>query len=427
MNTSQLEWGQTYKDKDGQARKHYPLHHGQLAVWDSDARFLAAIAGRGAGKTSFAPVWLTREINKQPDGTFICAAPTYKILQSATLPEFFKVVNGTNLEGKFKDQKGVYELATGGIVFCRSMDRPEGVEGIQANAIILDEGGQVNLNSWHILQGRVGKHFGRVLITTTPYLKYRWLTSEFVDRWKNGDPDYFVSTFPSTANPTYPKQEYERAKETLPAWKFDMYYNGVFTKPEGVVYPDLPSCVVDPPRDGLPTGKYYGAIDWGSTTDPVAVLVGLLDSSNVLWIVYEHYCREDILETFHSVREWHNALYRATGQTVTRIWADHRPDCIRALRRFRLSCDSGPSINVRSAIKGAGSIEYGIDLLTHRIKTGKLKIVRGVVKSLIQEADRYRYDVDDDGEGKGKLKGADHALDALRYLITGLDRKRPRF
>ena len=273
----------------------------------------------------------------------------------------------------------------------------------------------------------MGKHFGRILTTTTPYLKHRWLTSEFIDRWKNGDPDYFVSTFPSTANPTYPKQEYERAKETLPGWKFDMYYNGVFTKPEGVVYPDLPDCVVDLPKAGLPDGKYYGAIDWGSTTDPVAVLVAVLDRNNCLWLFYEHYCKEDILATFKSIKEWHNALHKATGQTV-RFWADHRPDCIKALRRFKLSGgDHGPNIRCRPAIKGAGSIEYGIDLVTHRIKSGKLKIVRGAVKSLIQEADTYRHDVDEEGEGVGKLKGADHALDALRYLITAIDRKRPRY
>jgi len=32
--------------------------------------------------------------------------------------------------------------------------------------------------------------------------------------------------------------EYERAKRTLPAWKFEMFYNGNFSRPAGLIYED---------------------------------------------------------------------------------------------------------------------------------------------------------------------------------------------
>jgi hypothetical protein len=45
-----------------------------------------------------------------------------------------------------------------------------------------------------------------------------------------------------------------------------------------------------------------------------------------------------------------------------------------------------------------------------------------VVRQLLAEAQLYRYETDELGRRTGKpLKDNDHALDALRYLISGLD------
>ena len=44
------------------------LHQGQTKAWDSDRRFVFAIAGTQGGKTTFGPWWLNREIERTTGG-----------------------------------------------------------------------------------------------------------------------------------------------------------------------------------------------------------------------------------------------------------------------------------------------------------------------------------------------------------------------
>lgn len=77
---------------------------------------------------------------------------------------------------------------------------------------------------------------------------------------------------------------------------------------------------------------------------------------------------------------------------------------------------------VRSCVHlGPRPLLTGIDRVTERIRTGRLKIA-SACGDLIGEAERHRYD-----EAKSKEEPIDkdnHALDALRYLIVGIDRGR---
>ncbi len=75
---------------------------------------------------------------------------------------------------------------------------------------------------------------------------------------------------------------------------------------------------------------------------------------------------------------------------------------------------------------GAGSprtpVLAGIDQVTERMRTGRLKIVRGACKPLLRELALYHYPEDKTSEDP--VKEDDHACDALRYLCVGMDRGR---
>ena len=58
-----------------------------------------------------------------------------------------------------------------------------------------------------------------------------------------------------------------------------------------------------------------------------------------------------------------------------------------------------------------------------RMRTGRLKIVRSACIDLVKELGLYTYDPQKPEEER-PLKKHDHAPDALRYLIVGLDRRR---
>ena len=63
----------------------------------------------------------------------------------------------------------------------------------------------------------------------------------------------------------------------------------------------------------------------------------------------------------------------------------------------------------------------GIDAVNARIKSGTLRISTRCT-ALRAEAQSYRYPTDKITETP--IKEMDHAIDALRYLVMGVDRRR---
>src|SRR5918912_4246602 len=100
----------------------------QWEAFNFKTQFAGAIGGVQSGKTFLGSVWAGKKINEYPDGIGIIAAPTYKILNQATLVKFFSQFPA--LRQFYKEQKGEITLPTGGTVFVRSMDQPFGSEGI---------------------------------------------------------------------------------------------------------------------------------------------------------------------------------------------------------------------------------------------------------------------------------------------------------
>ena len=426
MNELKPCWGQYYIDKvTGEIVRYCPLHPGQQAIMDAtNARFLFFIGGKGVGKSTFAFLWLLKEIEKRPLGKFIIAADSYNRIEQALLPEFLTHIKQTRFAGTWNQGKHSYQLATGGVVYVRSLDDPESVNGIHASAIVADEGLLLSKAAWDILESRVVQQLGRILVTSTPYKGKRW-GLDIIERFKTGEREYFVWQGGSVVNPNVSPAEIERQKRLLPDWKFRQDYLGEFSMPEGTIYPTIRDCVVDPYQ--LPEGRIYAGIDHGAGGAPSAAIVGVLDRENTLHCFFELYQRPQGQESSYlgfakALKTWANKFNQATGRVVERWYCDSANDLWKSLRRYRLPADDGPSLNCRPAKKGAGSVEYGIDLLSARIQTGKLKQIRGTTPNLLIESESYRYEIDEDNSSSNKIVGADHALDAIRYLCMSIDR-----
>ena len=417
-NQTKLQWGDLIDPDDPSRGKYYPLHEHQLAIYNSTARFTAAVAGTGGGKTVVGPLWLIRKVeehlNKNPGRPFLgmVVAPTYKVLERATVPTLINTLKGTILEGKYGEQKHLYILPNDwGLFWCQGADNPGGLEGGQFNAIWGDEAGQFKQSVWNAIQGRTGAKQAPILLTTTPYSK-NWLYHDVYLNWAKGDPNYYVRQWASYHNPTYAREEYERAKRTMTKDRAAMRYDGLFMNLEGLVYPNLADCLVDLTNDQLldllnQPGRFYGGIDFG-WNDPFAALCGFLDKNDVLWVWYERYKRKTPIE------EHADKLPKVHGRPI-KWFADHsRPDEIYKLKKG--------GHRVRKANK---SIETGIIAVNGRILSGKLAIVKNRCQALIAEAETYSYTDDEDDLGNDKpIDEMNHSCDCLRYLIMGIDSKR---
>ena len=261
---------------------HLNFHEGQTRTWESKARFPAMLAGAQSGKTSFGPWWLNREITEayglmrdtgadlsRGMGDFLAATATYDLFKLSMLPAlrylFEDVLHigyywagdkimelSENLEpyGKFwAADKGSKDASMFGRIILRSADSEGGLESATIKAAWLDEVGQpkFTLQAWRAILRRLAIYRGRALLTTTIY-NMGWLKSEVYDPWEKGDPDFDVIQFDSTDNPGFSKEEFERARHSMPAHEFDMFYRGRFTRPEGMVYKsfDQAACIIEP-------------------------------------------------------------------------------------------------------------------------------------------------------------------------------------
>jgi len=228
------------------------FHPGQWRAWESEKRFIAILAGTQGGKTSFGPHWLYREIMERGPGDYLVVTPTFPLLELKALPELRatfedrlalgKYVSSPVRRFRFSDAGQRRTFGDCGLdyrttVFFGYAEDPESLESATAKAAWLDEAGQkkFKLGSWEAILRRLAIYQGRVLISTTIY-NLGWLKSEIWDKWRAGDPDFDVVRFESIENPKYPLEEFERAKGSLPKWKFDMFYRAIFTRPAGLIY-----------------------------------------------------------------------------------------------------------------------------------------------------------------------------------------------
>lgn len=423
-------WGSLYRDNDtGQLCKYFSPHPGQIDILNSEARFLVALGGVHSGKTSLGCLWLSREIEKTGGkGQYLIVGPTFPVVLSSTLESWLMTIRGTALAGttgKFvaSTANPHYKLATGGVVYFRSAEST--FEGLKPQACLLDEGGDCSESAYHAIKRRTDGTGARVLISTTPYLRFDWIPREIIQRCDDGDPNYFYRCFPSSMNPTIDKAAIAEAKRTLPEWEYQLFYEGKYTRPPGMVYDfktaEGESCFVD--INTLPNNAaaYFGSIDYGGN-DPTCCLVGMLDSDDVLWVFWEHYTqKQDIEELFTHLKEWNRSFLKKTGTKVKTWWCDHRPEFLMPLRRAGLNAK--PANKMRGAM--LDSIPLGISLVQARIRTGRLKIVSKTCPAIKAESLLYRYPMaDGEAVGNKPIGGKnDHSMDALRYLIMGLDRK----
>lgn len=387
-----------YNSKDGTFAnsKVFRPHEYQSKILQSDARFVAAVAGWAAGKSLTIPYWLYNEIYEDDgEGPYLVAAPTHKILTRATVPEIVKAFKGTDLEGTYKEQKKQYVLPTGGIVYCCSTDKPNLLEGRQFKCAALDEAGQMSRKVWEVLQGRLAFYQGRCLLVSSPYA-VNWFYHEVYSQWEEGNPDYEVVQWRSIDNPFFPKDEWDRAKETMDERTFRRKYGGEFVQLSGLVYPNFEKSLRDK-IDFNPTWPRYGGIDFG-WSDPIALIEAGLDEDGKLHVYREMKKSQMLLKDF--MKELSNEVIYFGDPAGKRE--------IEELQEHGFAVESADN-----------ELDYGIQKVTEYIKTNRLIVDQGACPGIIDESGRYQYDE----KGEKPVKEDVHILDAARYLIMGVSQQ----
>lgn len=406
-----------YREDTNDGDLHVHFHPGQARAWRSTARFVSVDCGTGWGKTSFGPDWLEREIEERGPGDYLAVSATYPLQDLRMLPE---------LQSLFEIKLRRFRYRAGGRVFesheqrhgapayriiLGSAANPESLESAIAKAAWLDEAGQHQFTrqAWEAVLRRVALHRGRVLITTTVY-EWGWHKTEVYDRWQAGDPDYEVIEGDSIDNPAFSREEYERARNTMPGWKFNMFYRGRYEKPAGLVYDAFDEAVCRIPRFQLPESwpRYVGQ-DFG-TSNTAAVWFAHDPKTGYLY-AYREYLEggKSVYDHVNDASRGFKALSR--GETILkRVGGSHQEEEIREAYRA-----AGWPVNEPRL----GDVEGGIDIVYGWHKRNALFVFNDLVKYL-DELQTYSRVLDENYQPTDIIenKSRFHLMDCTRYLLS---------
>ena len=385
------------------------LHAGQVKAHDSTRRFVFIIAGTQSGKTSYEPIWLDREIRERGEGDYLAVTATYDILKLKFLPElrnYFEFLFGWGYSASEKTLWKEYKPRMFTRIIMRSADAEGGLESATAKGALFDECGQdgVKVNAWEAILRRLSLSQGRVLAGTTPY-NLGWLKTQIFDKWRGGDPDIQVVQFKSTMNPAFPRDEYNRAKRTLPTWKFEMFYNGEFSRPAGMIYEDFtPDRIV--PAFPIPANwpRYMG-VDFGA-----------VNTANV-WIA-----EDPASSLLYAYREFHGGGV-STNEHVARV-KGYNENNLLAWGGARSEGQQRQDWGAAGQAVGeppVADVEAGIGRVIGLLREKRLYIF-DTLTGLVDEFGTYARELDAGGQPTEKIKDKEtfHRLDALRYVVSGL-------
>jgi len=316
-----------------------------------------------------------------------------------------------------------YTFANGSQLVVGGMDNADRVMSSEYDMVLACEATELTLEDWEKLITRLrnGKMpFQQAIAECNPSYPNHWLNTraanglmQRINSIHQDNPVYFDH---GKNDWTEEGKLYLSTLQRLSGVRRRRLLDGVWAAPEGLVYESFADHILEAGEDfdldKLPAKvrRVCAAVDWG-WHDPAAVVVAAECEDNVIYIIDEIYATE--LPTPELIKK----CVRMVGRWNVDVWyADRaRPDLMNLFGRYDMVMRTPKMV----------SVEGGIARVDSRLLTDGLKIYDRC-GALINEATQYQYGTKTGENGTEKtaqkaLRGKDHAMDALRYLVTGME------
>jgi PBSX family phage terminase large subunit len=399
----------------------FRAHGKQLRFLRSRARLVAFVGGAGSGKTTAGVIWTLQHAASWPGSRGMMIARSYPQLKQSMLVELERWGRDSRLDEvwQFNRQDMEVRLPNGSRFWLRSADRPDSLLGADLAWIYGDEVALWDEAAFKYSISRLRQpgFMHQAAFTFTPKGR-NWaydvfgrpradLSVEVIQASTRDnfhlDPGFLAMLEEQYGDTPFARQEID----------------GEFVSFEGLVYPcfALGRHVRCAPDERAFTSIVAG-VDWGFTSPGAIVVVGHNEKAAageaefcVLDEVYERNIAPD-----------------GTGECWVSIAA-------RLKQRWGIGaffCDPSQPGNIDAFVRAGlrakradNAIEPGIARVSGLLASERLFIAPGC-KNLIEELGRYAYETDRDGRTTGQVKKThDHAADALRYAVVGLQSRQP--
>jgi len=377
-------------------------------------KFVLYSGAYGAGKTLLISNIVLMECLKHPKSLWFIGSQTVPQLRDTVLRTFLDEAElfqeamreaGTIYElGRYRPSVMSYRFHNGSDILFRSCDEPSKFKSLNLEGFALDEPVDIDEQVFLMLQGRLrGNHTSHHLgiMAGNPAGKTNWVYQRFFEHPTN---EYYVVQTSSYDNTFLPPDYIPSCEQSFDVEYANRYLLGHWGEFEGLIYKDFDyDRHVGNYRDKR-FKNYIGGFDAGYR-NPACLLTLGLDAENCLYIVNEYYEKGRTDDQHISEISEINKVY-----PMRKIYADpSAQNFINTSRDRRLR-----------VFEADNNVDNGIAKLKMLFKNDLLRIDFGC-KNLIKELQSYRYEKDRFSKNATErpIKKDDHAMDALRYSVTG--------
>jgi PBSX family phage terminase large subunit len=380
----------------------------------SDAKNAALFGGVGSGKSYAGAVrgmlaangTIGNQSVPVPNVGVVTAA-TYNMLRDATIRSYHEIMGPLGVIVGHNKSNHITTLTNGSEIIFRSATDPETLRGPSILWWHADEAALYGPTVWRIMIARLrqyGKR-GYAWPTTTPKGR-NWIWKEFIQARR---PDFLYWRVKTADNPFIDPEYYESLKRSYGGDFALQELDGEFIAFEGLIYPEFRRelHVVTAVPDQF-TSTVAG-VDWGFANPGVILPFGI-DGDGRAWQVGEYYQRQRRIEEWVEVAK----QARQTWGIKTFFCDPSEPDYIKAFRDAGLPAQAADN-----------SVNSGLQRVKNRLvvqKDGKPRLmVRRDAVYTISEYESYQWAENRFGMRDMPVKANDHAMDATRYAVMGLD------
>ncbi len=390
--------------------------HFQLRAYNSSKRIIALIGGTGSGKTWMAPYIIITKWLKEPDSQCIAIGLSYnRHVERVMIRRVEEFLNNYKIRYTMNRSTATMTLHNNNSqILFGSSENPLSLEGSHLKGgVWIDECGQISRSSFDVAERRTNLHKAPILLTSVPYYN-NWLLTDIYKPYLEGKrTDIEWVPCKSLDNLSFDPQVVAEIKARRRPEYFEIFFEGRFARPFGLIYSDPPSdeIIVDPEIEfpnGIPPGwPCFSGHDFGINDPNAAVWARLDPHRDILYIVAEY--EAPTMTMRQHVERWQKAGLEVDGAFGDPSGAD----------QMLTAAELGYEIQ-----KSNNDILAGIDLVYDRFKTGRLRVFPSC-KALIDYREQYVWaknsnDEDELLDKPASPQPARHMMDALRYLIIGL-------
>ena len=354
---------------------------------ESDKKISIEQGGTRSGKTYNILLYIIFHYSLKNTGkTITICRKTFPSVRASVMRDFLDIlkIHNSYFEANHNKSNHEYKL-NGNLIEFISLDQPQKVRGRKRNLLFINEANELDYEDWQQLVFRTDE---KIILDFNPSDEYHWIYDKVIPR---KDADFNITTYLDNSFLSDSiKEEIERLKYTDEQY-WQIYGLGIKGISKSTIFNYVE---VNKLPDDVEFIS-YGA-DAGYTNDPTTLV-------SVFRKDYNLYIKEHLYRTQMTTLDIHNHWKRENIVRETIYFDSAEPRLIEELRRM--------GWNVRPSLKGADSVNAGIDLL----KRFKIHILKDS-HNAIQEFRNYKWQEDRSGKMINKpIDKHNHIIDACRY------------